>query len=559
MLPDINLLKKILVEESYISDSDLKKAENYTQNNHLDFLEYLLSEELITFDLLGQAIAEYYNLPYADLNSNPPSSEQVKLIPEKISRELRVVFFGENQKQVFIATDNPQNPELTKVLVPLFKNKKIGLLYALPEDIDLAQASYRQALNTRFASIIKAGERVAPEIIDEILADAISYRASDVHFEPEETEVLVRFRIDGVLQEAGRIPLEYFDNILNRIKVKSRLRTDEHYSAQDGSIRHVNGQQLVDLRVSIVPTVTGEKIVIRLLAQYVRGFNLSDLGLAEGDQEILAKTSELPFGMILVVGPTGSGKTTTLYSLLHRLSRPEVNITTIEDPVEYKVNGINQIQVNPQTNLTFAKGLKSIVRQDPDIILVGEIRDTETAEIAVNAALTGHLLLSTFHANDAATAIPRLLDMGIEPFLLSSTLELVIAQRLVRKICSSCRVSHQVPTAEIVAKYPFLKSYISGTNLTLYYGKGCPACNQSGYKDRLALFEMIKVTPEIEDLILHRPASKEVWQLAVSQGAHSLFQDGWEKVKNGITTIEEVLRVAEAPQNNLNGYGKKIK
>ncbi len=554
---DINLIKKILIEESYVSVGDMKRAETYAQKNRLNLIDYLLSEEILSNDLLGQAVAEYYQVPYADLNSNIPSPEQVKKIPENLGKELRVVFFGENEKQVFITTDQPQNQEIKPALAPLFKGKELRLLYSLSEDIESALGHYRQALNTRFADIIKSGKRVAPEIIDEILVDAINYRTSDIHFEPEINEVLVRFRIDGVLQEAGRIPLEFFDNILNRIKVQSRLRTDEHYSAQDGSIRYTHGDQIIDLRVSIVPTVTGEKIVIRILAQYIRGFNLSDLGLSDADQELLAKSSEMPFGMILVVGPTGSGKTTTLYSLLRRLNRPEVNITTIEDPVEYKVLGINQIQVNPQTNLTFAKGLKSIVRQDPDIILVGEIRDQETAEIGVNAALTGHLLLSTFHANDAATTIPRLLDMGIEPFLLASTLELIIAQRLVRKVCESCRVSSQVPTKELLARYPFLKSYISGTSITLYSGKGCPACNHSGYKDRIAIFEVIKVTPEIEDLILRRPASKEVWQLALKQGSHSLFEDGLDKVKNGITTIEEVLRVAEAPSDNSNIYGKK--
>jgi type II secretory ATPase GspE/PulE/Tfp pilus assembly ATPase PilB-like protein len=434
------------------------------------------------------------------------------------------------------------------------------LLYSLPQDIDSALLNYRRTLGTRFAEIIKSSDRVAPEIIDEIIADAVTYRSSDIHFEPEEKEVVIRFRVDGVLREAGRIPLPFYENILNRIKVQSRLRTDEHYSAQDGSIRHYQGTRAIDLRVSIVPTVTGEKIVIRILSQYIHSFNLRDLGLGPDDQNILEKSSDLPFGMILVVGPTGSGKTTTLYSLLRRLNQPEVNITTIEDPVEYKVTGINQIQVNLQTNLTFAKGLKSIVRQDPDIILVGEIRDNETAEIAVNAALTGHLLLSTFHANDAATAVPRLLDMGIEPFLLASTLELIIAQRLVRKICENCRVSRKVLAKDLLITYPFLKPFLDTNSLTFYQGKGCPACNFSGYRDRVAIFELINVTNELEDLILRRPASTEIWNLAVSQGAHSLFADGLEKVKNGITTLEEVLRVAEAPgAKNFNSYGNKKK
>ncbi|MDO8571609.1 MAG: GspE/PulE family protein, partial [bacterium] len=255
-------------------------------------------------------------------------------------------------------------------------------------------------------------------------------------------------------------------------------------------------------------------------------------------QTMLVEASEKPFGMILVVGPTGSGKTTTLYSLLKTMNQPDINITTIEDPVEYKIAGVNHIQVNMATNLTFAKGLRSIVRQDPDVIFLGEIRDNESAEIAVNAALTGHLLLSTFHANDAATAIPRLLDMGIERFLLASTLQLVIAQTLVRKICESCKVSYQVTDKDV-------KTLVKET--TLYHGTGCAACTNTGYKGRTALFEFIKNTPSMQELILKNPSTKDVWELARKEGALGTFEDGIEKVKAGVTTIDEVLRVAAPP------------
>ena len=286
-----------------------------------------------------------------------------------------------------------------------------------------------------------------------------------------------------------------------------------------------------DLRTSVAPTIDGEKVVLRVLAAYVQNFTLENLGLSETHQRMLKEAAAKPFGMILVTGPTGSGKTTTLYALLKILNRPDVNITTIEDPVEYKVHGANQIQVNQQTNLTFAKGLRSIVRQDPDIIMVGEIRDKETAEIAVNAALTGHLLLSTFHANDAATSIPRLLDMGSEPFLLASTLELMIAQRLVRKICEHCRHSIVVRPSTLPFGSKLAEKLFGKKNLTLYKGQGCAACSLTGYRGRTAIFEFIRMTPEMQNLILQSPSTQQIWRVARQQGSKSLFEDGIEKLK----------------------------
>ncbi|MEN9342035.1 MAG: hypothetical protein RIQ54_291, partial [Candidatus Parcubacteria bacterium] len=308
------------------------------------------------------------------------------------------------------------------------------------------------------------------------------------------------------------------------------------------------GDVAIDLRVSIVPTVEGEKVVLRVLGSYLQGLGLHELGFSKDHQHQIETSAQKPFGMILVVGPTGSGKTTTLYGLLKLLNQADVNITTIEDPVEYKMKGVNQIQVNMATDLSFARGLRSIVRQDPDIILVGEIRDRETAEIAVNAALTGHLLLSTFHANDAATAIPRLIDMGIEPFLLASTCDLIVAQRLVRRICDHCRVSVVQSRDRIASEYPTVKRFFSDKKCTLYEGKGCSLCSQSGYYGRTALFEMIAITPEMQNLILRHPSSAEIWSLAQSQHTVSMFEDGIEKVRNGVTTIAELLRVVEAPQ-----------
>lgn len=538
----------ILLRQNYVTADDVKKAEEYLKKNDVPLLDYLLSNDLITKDLLGQAVAESWHIRYADLNSNQPSPEQLMKIPEDYARQKRVVLFDSNKDQTIVTTDDPGQKNLLEELNKLFVGQKVVLAYSLPEDIDDALVVYRKSLETRFTKIIEKNKRVAPEILDEMLADVLAFKASDVHFEPEEKEVVVRFRVDGVLQEAGRLPKEYYENILNRIKVLAHLRIDEHFAAQDGSIRYANKNLVIDLRVSVVPTLDGEKVVMRVLSEYVQGFSLADLGLSTVQQNILEQVSSKPFGMIVVAGPTGSGKTTTLYALLKRMNKPEVNITTIEDPVEYKIIGVNQIQINNQTDLTFAKGLRSIIRQDPDIILVGEIRDHETAEIAVNAALTGHLLFSTFHANDASTAIPRLLDMGVEPFLLASTLELVVAQRLARKICEHCRFSLSMNRQEIAQKHPELAPYLPEGQSTFYQGKGCEICNHTGYKGRIAFFEFIKITPEMETLMLKNPSKQEIIALAEKQGFVSMFEDGLSKVKAGVTTLNELMRVVETPE-----------
>lgn len=547
---DDKKISSLLYEENYITKENLEKAEKSAKEGGISIIEYLQSVGLVSKDLIGQAIAEFLGVHYADLNTYQPSMEQVLKIPEEIAKKYRIVLFKETEEEAVLACDDIQEKNIVpKDAEKLFNGKKVTLAYALSEDIDAAFIFYRKGLDTRFSAIIAEKKRVAPEIIEEIIQDAVAYRASDIHFEPQDKEVVIRFRIDGVMHQVGRIPKEYYGNILNRIKVQTHLPIDEHFSAQDGAIRYSKENLSVDMRVSILPTLDGEKVVIRLLSQYVRSFTFSDLGLSEKHQNLLLAMANKPFGMILVTGPTGSGKTTSLYALLKLLNKPEVNITTIEDPVEYKVSGINQIQVNLQTNLTFAKGLRSIVRQDPDIILVGEIRDKETAEIAVNAALTGHLLLSTFHANDSVTAIPRLLDMEVEPFLLASTLQVLIAQRLVRRICEQCKYSISVDQEKIRKYLPeHYKRYFPGAVATMFASKGCGACGNTGYKGRIAIYEFIEITPEVQELILKNPSAGEIWELARKQGSSTLFEDGIDKVKNGVTTLEELLRVAEPPK-----------
>lgn len=549
---DSQKLKQILISEAYAAEKDLLAAEKAAADQHLPLEEYLVAAGVLSADLLGQAMAEYFKVPYADLNSFQPSAEQVLKIPEETARKLRVVLFKDEAKKAVVATDNPQQKELAAALKKIFKSKKVELQYSVPDDIDHALLSYRHKLSARLQDIMAKSERAAPEVLEAIFEDALLLHASDIHFEPQDKIVQVRFRIDGVLQPAGEVPKNLYENMINRIKVLAHLRLDEHFAAQDGAVRYPHGGRSIDMRVSIIPTIDGEKVVMRLLAAYVRGLTLVDLGLSSTDQAMLLASSKKPFGMILVVGPTGSGKTTTLYGLLKLLNRPGVNITTIEDPVEYKISGVNHIQVNNQTNLTFSQGLRSIVRQDPDIILVGEIRDLETAEIAVNASLTGHLLLSTFHANDAATSLPRLLDMGVEPFLLASTMELVIAQRLVRKLCESCRYSVVKKPTELQRAVAHADVWFGKKAITLYAAKGCDACGHTGYKGRTAIFELIHVTPEMQELLLTHPSTPQIMALAKSQGTHSLFADGVEKVKAGVTTLEELLRVAQPDKDVVN-------
>lgn len=524
-----------LLKDNYLSEYDLSTAAKVARDRGVTLAEYLLAENLLSKDLLGQAIAEYYKVPYADLNTNIPRVEQLMRIPEDLARRFRVVLFEDSGDKIVVATDRPDAADLIMSLTKIFPAKKITIAFAMPDDVENALLVYRRPLSERLARLIKAGEHVGPIVISEVLKEAIDLGASDIHFEPRGEIVVLRLRVDGVLREVGSLPKKPYEDVVNRIKVAARLRIDEHQAIQDGAMRLSRGGGSYDLRVSIAPTVEGEKVVMRVLSQYTQKFSLTNLGMPESRQKLLLDAAGKPFGMILVAGPTGAGKTTTLYALVKLLNREEANISTIEDPVEYKITGVNHIQVNSAAGLTFATGLRSIMRQDPDIILVGEIRDEETAQISVNAALTGHLLLSTVHANDAATAIPRLLDMKTEPFLLSSTLELIIAQRLLRTICDRCRYSYVASDKRF------------GLPNNLYKGKGCEACGGSGYRGRTAAFELIVATPELKKIMLNNPSTSDIWKLARSQGAISMFEDGLEKVAAGLTTLEELLRVAAPP------------
>ncbi|MDP3696512.1 MAG: GspE/PulE family protein [Candidatus Taylorbacteria bacterium] len=389
----------------------------------------------------------------------------------------------------------------------------------------------------------KGATRSLIGIVNDIIENAHDSNASDIHINSKSESVKIRFRIDGVLQDVFDMPKEILPELIGRIKILSNLRIDEHQSSQDGRFRiTAKDGDTVDVRVAISPSYYGESAVLRLLTDKAEMFNLENLGFSPENKKKIVSAIEKPFGMILATGPTGSGKTTTLYTILKILNKKETAIITIEDPIEYSVDNIKQIQVNPRTNLTFADGLRSILRQDPDVIMVGEIRDGETASLAVNTALTGHLLLSTLHTNDAATTLPRLLDMKVEPFLAASTVNIAIGQRLVRKICEKCKTSKKLTETEIKSLSDVVKLKIS-EDKKIYRGEGCDSCNQTGYNGRIGIHEVLVVDNDIREGMLRKDSADSIKKIAVRNGMKTMIEDGLEKVFKGITSLEEVLRV----------------
>lgn len=391
--------------------------------------------------------------------------------------------------------------------------------------------------------IAKGSDASIINLVGTLIENAYEMKASDIHIDPRHNDIRVRFRVDGVLQEIYKLPKNIHNEIISRIKVLSKLRTDEHQTTQDGRFRHnfENGD-FIDLRVSVVPTYHGENVVLRILSDKEEKFSLEGLGFSKEDLKKIQNALKKTNGMILVTGPTGSGKTTTLYTLIKMLNTSDVSIITIEEPIEYSVENIEQIQVNPKTGLTFSNGLRSILRQDPNIIMVGEIRDSETAGIAVNIALTGHLLLSTLHTNDAATTLPRLLDMGIEEYLVASTVSLIIGQRLARKICPECKEEKELGEEEKKSlSETALGKHIN--NQKFFKGKGCEKCNGSGYAGRICINEVLVANEKIKELILRKATGEEIKKEAVKQGMTTMIEDGFNKAISGETSLEEVLRV----------------
>lgn len=547
-------VEELLVEPRHISEADFKSAmlEVSATRNISDIL---LDKSLIADKQLGQIMADYLRIPFVDLAQTSVVPEILRIIPEIVAKKQQIIAFAKDQDGLKVATSNPTNTEEIK-----FIEKKSGehvvVYYATSRDIAQALRLYAKDIQKTFDELLSeqvetaskgiGGEVPLIKMVNLFFEYAYTSKASDIHIEPRNKSFLVRFRIDGVLHDILELPKNLYDQVVSRIKVLAKLRTDEHLSAQDGKLRIKIEQEDIDVRVSIVPIVAGEKIVMRLLSSHSRQLFLTDLGMSEADLEKVKAGFKKPYGMILATGPTGSGKTSSIYAILTILNTREKNIASIEDPVEYDIEAVNQIQVNEKTNLTFADGLRSILRQDPDIIFVGEIRDKETAGIAVNSATTGHLVLSTLHTNDAATTLPRLIDMEVEPFLIASTVNTIIAQRLVRKICERCRISENVSLSDLSKTLsPILieKYFGNKQNIRLYRGKGCEVCHDTGYTGRVGIFEVLEVTPKIRELIVSKSDADVIQAQAITEGMTTMLESGLQKVAMGITTLEEILRV----------------
>jgi len=557
MVIENNQLRDILVEPGYINKDDFNLAIKEAKKQEKTVEEVLIEKDLIKDEQLGYLIAENLGLLFIDLKRESIDEKILKIVPELVAKEQQVIVFDKSKDGLKVAMHKP-NYEMEKWLEKK-TGEKVIVYYATLARIKTALKFYKKNIKEEFSDIIKAqveqakkrktGAEELPiiKIVDLLVEYAYENKASDIHIEPLDKTTQVRFRIDGVLHDVVSLPQNIHDLIIARIKVLSKLRTDVHFSAQDGKFTVKTDEEKFDVRVSILPVTDGENAVMRILSEKARKFNLEDLGFLERDLAKVQESVAKPYGMILATGPTGCGKTTTLYGILKILNKPEVNICTIEDPVEYDIERISQIQVNAKTGLTFAKGLRSIVRQDPDIIMVGEIRDQETAGIAINSAMTGHLVLSTMHANTAATNIPRLMDMGIEPFLVASSINIIIAQRLVRKICSKCRESKEYTKEDLkklgLSDELIAKSLGKEKKIRVYFGKGCKDCVNTGYSGRIGIFEILEMQDNIKELVMLKAPADQIQSLAVKNGMTTMIEDGLEKVWNGTTTLEEVMRV----------------
>ncbi len=579
MIIEPQQLKAFLIDAKLITEEKFEECQRKAKESKKSIDEILISEGIVTQDQLIKLKAYILGIPFVNLEKEIVDPEVLKIIPEPIAKTHNIVAFRKRGKDLEVAMLDPEDLKILEFLKKTTDLKILPRLTTL-ESIKNLLRQYQKTLSAEFGELIKKEaegiktieeeevfkektelEKIAKElpiirIVDVLIKHAILERASDIHIEPMEKEVLVRYRIDGILRDAMTLPKTTAPGIVARIKILANLKLDEHRIPQDGRFKVETDEYKYAIRVSVLPVYDGEKVVMRLLPESAKAFTLEELGLrgkALKDVEINLKR---PTGMILVTGPTGSGKTTTLYSMISILNTEAVNISTIEDPIEYRIPRVNQTQVNPKVGLTFASGLRALLRQDPDIIMVGEIRDTETASLAINAALTGHLVLSTLHTNSAAGAIPRLIDMKVEPFLISSTLNLIIAQRLVRKLYGEKEKYFLTPAQldniakycnpdrilEILVEEKLAKPNQSLTKVPFFRPvpqKECP----DGYKGRIGIFEVLPVTPKIKELIVKEATSDEIQIAAQKEGMRTMVEDGFVKAAQGITSIEEVLRV----------------
>lgn len=563
-------IKNLLVGEGLVREDQFDAAQEEADRKRQQVHEVLISQGLLNKDYFYTLISKHLGTPRIRVRAADIDEEVLRKLPEDVARSRRAIVFARTADGVYeVAMENPTDLETTDFL-SLRLGGRVRAYLATDEDLDRGFSLYEEKLTEDFKKIIEEsireslrskarGEedlRQAAEdlpivaIVDNLLAYSLSSRASDIHIEILDDIVLVRFRIDGVLHEIIRMPKEIHPAVAARVKILSGLRVDEHAKPQDGRFRHKIGEDNVDIRVSVLPTFYGEKIVMRLLRGADRPLSLAELGLSdERMRDVVVDAISKSYGMFLVCGPTGSGKSTTLYSILNMLNRPEVNIVTVEDPVEYDMRFVNQVQVNPVAGITFAGGLRSILRQDPNVIMVGEIRDPETASISVQAALTGHMLLSSIHTNDAPTAVPRLIDMKVPPFLVSAVLNAVLAQRLTRRVHLQCIESYRPDEGAIESIRDELK--VLGVDpasfripTAFYRGKGCDSCGHTGYLGRVGIYEVLHVTEAIRQFIVSPDFDLANFRKLVrKEGMVSMFEDGLRKVEQGVTTIDEVFRV----------------
>lgn len=571
-----------LVQKAILSEELAQRLLTEASQTNKSLEDILYSRRLVDEVAVAQVKAEILGVPYQKIKPENIPDEVLRIVPEETARTYKLVPLGKDADMLIVGMLHPDDPRAKEALrfVGQQYQLSLGVYLITPSDWELALRRYSpyqseiqaaiKSLNIKPGAGLSASQKVVPldigadvadeapiiKIVSSTLRAAVEQGASDVHIEPQRTRLRVRFRIDGLLHEVASFPLELHQPIISRIKILSELKIDETRVPQDGRFRTVIFNRDIDYRVSTFPTPAGEKVAIRVLDPTIGLKKIEDLGLIGKNGLIVKEAIKKPFGMVLITGPTGSGKTTTLYAILQSLNEESVNILSMEDPVEYFIDGVNQSQIRPEIGYTFATGLRQAVRQDPDIIMVGEIRDSETAELAVQAALTGHIVLSTLHTNNAAGVIPRLIDMGVEPFLLPSSLNIMMAQRLVRRLCPDCK-KPETASPEIqeiikseIMKLPKevleeLKAKLGG-NLEgpyqIYRGVGCKTCKGKGAIGRIGLFEVMKMTRELEDIIVSDPTEGKLRDEGRRQGMVSLRQDGILKVLDGLISMEEVLR-----------------
>ncbi len=556
-------LGEILISLRRLKPEELEEALYESKKLRQRIGEYLLNKNIISEDDLLRALSIQLGLEYREELIVGSGLDISTEFTKSFIKRYGVVIVGERENEIDIAVNDPFMFDVFRnIKVATGKNVRLILAKRLDimrladiitgEEVPSSESSLEEISITDTLRLLDeegkmeedvlnlANEAPVIKLVNLMITEALKERASDIHIEPSEDGMTVRYRIDGVLYNVLSPPKRYQNAIISRIKIMANLNIAENRLPQDGRIRIKYGSNDVDIRVSIVPSVVGERVVLRLLVKDEKKFNIESLGMNDELLKSFRELLKIPHGIIIVSGPTGSGKTTTLYAAIREINSPERNIITIEDPVEYRIKGISQIQVNPKINLTFANGLRSILRQDPEVIMVGEIRDRETAEIAVQAAMTGHLVLSTVHTNDAASGIVRLLDMGIEPYLIASTVNAFLSQRLVRVLCNWCKeetvIDRELIEAEGINPDIFKDAKI-------FRAVGCGKCQNTGYHGRIGIFEMIKIDDEIRKMIVSRKDASYIREACIKKGMKTMLDDGLEKVKNGMTTIDEVLRV----------------